>query len=296
VAEPLIHEPAEPVAEPEPTRGRRLPVGRPRLPRARFLRRLRLSRVGTAYLLLVLALGGGIAGIVLATTGASHSKHTAAPQAASGGDWSAWHPVSLGSSAVREIATHVSAEYRLASGKQLLNVVAHEPAINNGLQTFAVSTLELRSDKSDLGARIFGIGNGVMYILCGSGPDCSIGEGKASEARGTLVRREALELALYTFKYVGDVDTVLAFVPPAPGVTDKQFIVLRRDDVASYMRHPLAATIGGERKLTTTDLSKKDGRASDAIALPHLYVLAQTQQLPDDTLALLLTPQSLPTL
>ncbi len=41
-----------------------------------------------------------------------------------------------------------------------------------------------------------------QYILCGLGANCSIKGGKASTARHALLRREALELALYTFKYV----------------------------------------------------------------------------------------------
>ena len=37
-----------------------------------------------------------------------------------------------------------------------------------------------------------------------------------SEARHALLRREALELALYTFKYVDGVDSVSVFLPPRP--------------------------------------------------------------------------------
>ena len=56
-----------------------------------------------------------------------------------------------------------------------------------------------------------------MFSLCGLGQSCAIATGKASVERGTLVRREILELALYTFKYVGGVNHVIAFMPPARG-------------------------------------------------------------------------------
>ena len=45
---------------------------------------------------------------------------------------------------------------------------------------------------------------------------CSIAEGKASEARHALLRREALELSLYTFKSDSDVNSVTVFLPPRP--------------------------------------------------------------------------------
>ena len=57
----------------------------------------------------------------------------------------------------------------------------------------------------------------AMYILCGDGPNCTINEGKPSDARGKVLRREALELALYTFRYVDDTDSVVAFFPPGKG-------------------------------------------------------------------------------
>ena len=55
-----------------------------------------------------------------------------------------------------------------------------------------------------------------MYSLCGLGASCSIATGTPSVERGELVRREILELALYTFKYVGGIENVIAFMPP-PG-------------------------------------------------------------------------------
>ena len=55
-----------------------------------------------------------------------------------------------------------------------------------------------------------------MYTLNGLGPKGSVRGGKPSEARHLLLRREALELALYTFRYVKNVDLVVALLPPKP--------------------------------------------------------------------------------
>jgi hypothetical protein len=275
-------------------------------------RRLGLSRVGAAYLLLALAIGGAAAGIALALSGSGKSK-AAVPVAASS-SWSTWRPSGIGSTAVRQIAAQVAKQYRLPGGKQLVNVIAHSPALASGLQVYAISAIEVEPDTKAvrLGAdapsrsgesaasqaTVFGVGEGVMYILCGSATDCSIGRGKPSAARGALVRREALELALYTFKYVPGTQTVLAFVPPPPGLSNppKKFIVLRREDVGSYLDRPLPQTIGPSRRITPKDLSGKEKSFVDAATVSHLFELNQTQQLPDGTLALLLAPETLPPL
>ena len=58
-------------------------------------------------------------------------------------------------------------------------------------------------------------GNTIAYNLCGiGGKNCAIGIGTPSSARLLLLRREALELALYTFKYVHGVQNVVAILPP----------------------------------------------------------------------------------
>ncbi len=57
-------------------------------------------------------------------------------------------------------------------------------------------------------------GKTVAYNICGLGPkNCELA-GKPSTTRMLLMRREALELALYTFKYIPDSENVLAVLPP----------------------------------------------------------------------------------
>ena len=43
-------------------------------------------------------------------------------------------------------------------------------------------------------------------------------DSKPSKARHRLLRREALELALYSFRYLPDVTMVVTLMPPAPKV------------------------------------------------------------------------------
>ena len=65
-------------------------------------------------------------------------------------------------------------------------------------------------------------GHGVMYTLFGLGKHGSIHGGEPSEERHLLLRREALELALYTFRYADDVDMVVTLLPPPPPKAGEQ--------------------------------------------------------------------------
>ena len=59
-------------------------------------------------------------------------------------------------------------------------------------------------------------GTTAVYNLCGLGTSCAIAAGTPSLAGELLLRREALELALYTFRYIHGVDSVVAILPPVP--------------------------------------------------------------------------------
>ena len=74
-------------------------------------------------------------------------------------------------------------------------------------------TLVIRSSPSATANLQTPQGNAVLYKMCGLGPSCSI-IGTPSAERLTLVRREALELALETFEFVTNADQVVVFLPP----------------------------------------------------------------------------------
>lgn len=58
-----------------------------------------------------------------------------------------------------------------------------------------------------------------------------------------LAGPEELVAALYTFKYVDGVDSIVAFMPPPPGEQAKATIFLRRQDVQDALERPLAETL-----------------------------------------------------
>jgi hypothetical protein len=245
------------------------------------------QRFWIAYVVLAVILGAAIGGAIVASDGDSKKTDNAVA-------WSNWTPSGIGSTAVRQISAHVAPEYRLPGGKQLLNIIAHTPALATGLQTYAISAIEVESDTSSMPTEVFPVGTGVMYLLCGSASDCAIGKGKPTAQRGQLVRREALELAAYTFKHVDAVETVIVSLPRAPGSDAARFMVLRYQDVAPLLNRPLGSTIGPSRKVRPGSLTPREAKAVDALSVKRVYTLAQTQQLPDGTLALLLAPESLP--
>jgi hypothetical protein len=151
--------------------------------------------------------------------------------------WAAWHPsTSDGLAAVNQIADHVGQRYTLPSGNQLVGVRGGPLELANLPVTIALAqqgNVKILDEK------------GVLYNLCGLGPACSIKEGKPTYARSLVLRREALELALYTFRYIKNVDQVVAILPPRKGDKPGYAMFYRRDDVGASLDRPLAATLPG---------------------------------------------------
>ncbi len=134
------------------------------------------------------------------------------PAAKPGPSWARWGPSGSGGDPAEQIAAHVAPEYTRAPGHQLVNVTGGPQAIAG--QPVVVALRTSGSQPAALPE------DGVFYQLCGEGPNCSI-PGKASLQRGLLVRREALELALYTFHYIGGASQVIVTFPPPPPASSK---------------------------------------------------------------------------
>lgn len=161
--------------------------------------------------------------------------------------WSAWKPTGGGQGAAHQIADHVAQSYHLSNGDQLVDVISQAPSISPSKVTLPIHFIAVRGTK---GAKdqVYPVSstNSVMFSLCGLGASCGISTGTPSVQRGRLVRREILELALYTFKYVGGVQNVIAFMPPQPGKTAKYVVYLRRNDITAELKKPLATTLAGK--------------------------------------------------
>ena len=149
--------------------------------------------------------------------------------------WSSWEPTAkTGEAALKQIAEHVGLKYYLPSGRQLVAVRGGPLAIQNVPLTVAVT--------GDDGA-IRQYEEGALYQLCGLGKNCAINEGKPSERRLLVLGREAFELALYTFRYIDNLDVVVAMLPPAPGDPPSRAMFFHRKDLEQSLRNPLRATL-----------------------------------------------------
>jgi hypothetical protein len=182
--------------------------------------------------------------------------------------WSPWKPSSNGIQGANEIAGHVAPEYRDA-GKQLVNVDANDMSFKGVPLTVALRT------SADEGGDIQIHGEkGVLYQLCGLGPSCAIDTGKASTKRGFLLRREGLELALYTFRYLKDIKQVVVLIPPVKGKAQTVALYFRRDDVDAELARPLTSSLVPKAPtVSSVTLSPDAALVDQATDKPYLFTL-----------------------
>lgn len=204
-----------------------------------------------------LAMLSGIAvgAVVIAIVILANSNSASAVKA---GPWSAWVPSDGGSQGAVEIAGHVAPSYELTSSKPLNAVTpmsltqtsssgtttgsGPRIVVNTGGKVITSSSLELLS------------GDTVAYDICGLAATgrCEL-PGTPSTDRMLLMKREALELALYTFKYISDSQNVLAVLPPGhpttTGSTGKssatvtESVLFSRKEVQPLLDLPLSRSL-----------------------------------------------------
>ena len=132
-----------------------------------------------------------------------------------------------------------------------------------------------KAEEDDI--KIFDATKSMQYVLCGLGEGCAISQGEASSARHSLLRRQALELSLYTFKYVDGIDSVTVFLPPPPGgETPGSAVFLRRSDVGDELSRPLNKTMAPGTP-SIGQIPASELQTLNRITSPHLYRYEYTQ-------------------
>jgi hypothetical protein len=255
--------------------GRRAPDGRTH----RF-------RFGVAYLVLAGVVGAAVGTFIL-LLGRPEKANV---------EWSTWKPEAKGGFRIQEIADHVGRRYRLGDGRQLLVAIPGAPSIADGENRIPVSGVARRApivrSRSDFS--FTSLNDGLMYVLCGgSSPRCSLA-GRATDERGRLVRREALELALYTFRYVDGIESILTFMPPAAGSEDTHALFLQKSDLAAQLSRPLTHTLRAKATLQPGGMDPIEGIVVDRLTLPRLF-RTQPSQAQDGSVILVLDPAALNT-
>jgi hypothetical protein len=286
VADDVMEKAAEASTPPASTAGAPLPARREtRSERARQV--AYKNRFALLYVLLAMVAGAGI-GTFLVLVGQG------GPEAAPA--WSAWSPTGSNERREAQIAEHVSGTYRLPSGKQLAAVTYSGPPTVTGPDgsTFQVRAIAVRPDTTGGQAEASDIEtvdarSTVMYTLCGLGTSCSIAEGKASVARHQLLRREALELALYSFTYLDGIDSALVLLPPRADGQAATSVFLRRSDVAQELEQPLADSLPATSTPGIGGIPAEERSVIDKTTLSRLYSYSYLQA-QDGSPVMVLTP------
>ncbi len=128
-----------------------------------------------------------------------------------------------------------------------------------------------------------------MYTLCGLGTACSIKEGKPTAARSQLLRREALELALYSFTYLDGIDSTLVLFPPRPDGQAATAVFLERSDVRPELSHPLSETLTAPLTPGIGEIKEDERRVIDRLTRSRLYGYSYLQA-QDGSPVMVLTP------
>jgi hypothetical protein len=215
--------------------------------------------------------------------------------------WSSWSPTRSGESSLWEITDHVGAKYVDARGRPMVQLLVSPPyvtqATEQGVTRIAVDGVIVKgraSDRSDARAGVFATGGAFMYTLCSTGGNCALTpEQNRSNTLGVMLQREILELALYTFKYNGDVEQLLLFLPPfrtldatGAGQEVKSVVYLERDDLKAALASPLDETLPGSPGQA---VDARDRAAVLSYVRPKLFTF-EPEQGPQGVTLLTLTP------
>jgi hypothetical protein len=225
----------------------------------------------------VVALGG----VLVASSGSDSG-----PQLAK--NWSDWKPnTSRMLAGAEDIAKHVGREYKQDSGDQLATITSGGMDIGGTPLHIAV-----RPKGGEL--QVLN-GAAVLYLLNGLATDAATVTGRARKTNERLMMREAVELALYSFRYLDDVTMVGIMLPPRSGAavasTDGQqsrMVFFRPGDLLDKLEVPLAKTLSPEPPRPKS-LTKEDALKIDSLALRNLF-LVQIQQLESQQNYLVLAP------
>jgi hypothetical protein len=236
-------------------------------------------RFGIVYFFLAVISGAAVGAFIVSVS------RPRPPQAAA---WSAWHPTGNATARILQISDRVPQSYRLTNGDALAVAHASSPtavSTTNQSVSVPVSQITVLPKLSTVDT------SGTLQIsLCGLGTDCTIASGKASTARYELLRREALELALYTFKYVRPISSITVIMPPAANSKVKRpiAIFLPRTDVQTLLSRPLADTLSA-RTPGIGRMRSSEEALVNAITSPRTYAY-NFESAGDGTVTEVLTP------
>ena len=262
-------------------------VARPETRADRARRLAYRSRFAAFYVLLAIVAGAGVGALMVLV-----GRGSPAPAPAR----SAWEPAGSAERRLAQIGDHVGDQYRLPSGKPLVAVTYSGAPTVTGPDgsTFQVRAIAVRPDTTAGRAEADDVNtvsaaNTVMFTLCGLGSSCSIPEGKPSQARGQLLRREALELALYSFTYLNGVDSTLVLLPPRADGKAATAVFVENGDVRGELGRPLDQTLTAPLTPGVGEIQPDEQRVIDRTTRSRVYEYSYLQA-QDGSPVMVLTP------
>ena len=244
------------------------------------------NRFAGFYVALAIVAGAGVGALLVLV-----NRGSPAPAPA----WSAWQPTGTVDQRAAQIAEHVSGQYRLPSGNALVAVTYQGPPVGtlDGVTPGPVRAIAVRpdttggrADASDI--TTYDARNTIQYELCGLGKNCAITE-KPSDARGQLLRREALELALYSFQYFDGVESTLVLLPRRADGNGATAIFLTKNDVRRELSQPLDQILTAPLTPGVGEIAADEQAVINRTVGPRLYEYGWLQA-QDGTLVMVLTP------
>ena len=223
-------------------------------------------RFGLAYLVLAIGVGAAV-GLAIVLIGRGSGHHAAT-------NVHTFRPTASGELGAKEIARHVAVKYRQADGAELTAVVGQRPNFQGQpLSYYLIRPHDAQDPNKDIA--LFSVGNGIMYAMCGFGKNCQT-TATESNAEAQLLKREALELTLTTFKSDSSVQTVTTLLPPIP--QGSLAIIFKRSDLQGWLHKPMSDLLSNpSTRLKPESLAKDEIERVDTVEAGALYVYDAVQ-------------------
>ncbi len=217
---------------------------------------------------------GALIGVAIGAIGATLVLVSGQGPSIDSGNWSQWKPStsSLGDGA-QQIADHVAPTYRQQGGDQLVGVTGGPLKVAASPDPLPAKIAVASQDTTKIGIVR---GQTALYSLCGLGSRCAINRGKPSAQRFLLLQREALELALYSFRYL-DVDNVVALLPPAPGQRPQNAVFFQRSEFKRVLDHPISEVLPSPPPSIVGLTDSAQGKLISRVTTPSVYCFSFQQ-------------------
>ncbi len=262
------------------------------------------KRSGSPHSLKFLAVTAALVGIALGAVAVAIAIVTNGKSSTTTEQWSSWSPSDDGVAGERDIANAVSPLYRASPAGQLAVVT-----VQNYSDTGSSTQVALRNPNNGTLSALSG--TTAVYNLCGLGPNCTI-EGTPTSDRLLLLRREAFELSLYTFKYIHNVQNVVSILPPGRALTvttakltpkppassnksskTQQLVIavaFQKRSLQQFLDRPLRETLPEEVPPTPTTISKAPEAELVSVVTAQALFKQQMIQAQDGSNVLVLDP------